>query len=498
MLALKPELVAHYELVVGMETHAQLLTRSKIFCRCATDYAGAPPNTRVCPICLGMPGMLPVINRAAVEATIKSGLALNCEIAEIALFARKNYTYPDLPKGYQISQFELPLCQHGYLDIELPDGSTERIRIRRAHLEEDTGRSVHEGIFSLVDLNRAGVPLMEIVTEADIHSADAAYAFLTKLRTILRYLGVNSGDMEKGALRCEPNISVRTLEQKARGEYGTKVEVKNLNSFRSVRAAIAYEMARQISVIERGGKVEQVNMGWDEVNGRTVVQRSKESSHDYRYFPEPDLPPLVISRAWVEEIRLTLPELPEAKRTRYIEQWGLRSIEADILTSEALVADFFERTVATYGDGLGQPQRAANWITGELFRLLYADGEGQDLRQIAHVKVRAEDLAALLKLVDAKTINLNTAKKVLEKMYASGDDPHSIVAREGLAMVSDLTVIDEAIAAIFAESAGELVRYRAGEDKLFGFFMGQVMRATKGKADPNAARDRLKELLDNG
>ena len=497
MLALKPELLTKYELVVGMETHAQLLTRSKMFCRCATDYAGAPPNTRVCPICLGMPGMLPVINRAAVEATIKSGLALNCEIAKTAVFARKNYTYPDLPKGYQITQFELPLAEHGYLDIELPDGSTERIRIRRAHLEEDTGRSVHEGIFSLVDLNRAGVPLMEIVTEADIHSADAAYAFLSKLRTILRYLGVNSGDMEKGALRCEPNISVRTLEQKARGEYGTKVEVKNLNSFRSVRAAIAYEMQRQIALIEQGGTVEQVNMGWDEANQRTVLQRSKESSHDYRYFPEPDLPPLVISREWVDAIRATLPELPDAKQTRYVEQWGLRPIEAETLISEALVAHFFEQAVAAYGEATGQPQRVANWITSELFRLLYADGEGQDLRQIATVKVRPEQLAALLKLIDSKVVNPNTGKKVLEIMYATGDDPQTIVTREGLAMVSDTSVIDDAINAIFADNAGELERYRGGEEKLFGFFMGQVMRATKGKADPNAARDRLKELLDS-
>ncbi|MCC6458758.1 MAG: Asp-tRNA(Asn)/Glu-tRNA(Gln) amidotransferase subunit GatB [Caldilineaceae bacterium] len=497
MLALKPEHLTQYELVVGMEVHAQLLTRSKMFCRCATDYAGSPPNTRVCPTCLGMPGALPVINRAAVEATIKSGLALHCEIAETAVFARKNYTYPDLPKGYQISQFELPLCEHGYLDIELPDGSSQRIRIRRAHLEEDTGRSVHEGIFSLVDLNRAGVPLMEIVTEADIHSADAAYAFLTKLRTILRYLGVNSGDMEKGALRCEPNISVRTLEQKARGEYGTKVEVKNLNSFRSVRAAIGYEMQRQIELIEQGGKVEQVNMGWDEAQQRTVLQRSKESSHDYRYFPEPDLPPLVISREQVEEIRATLPELPDAKTARYTGEWGLRPIEAETLTSEALVAEFFEATVAAYGNGPGQPQRAANWITGELFRLLYAGGEGQDLRQIADVKVRPDQLAALLKLVDDKVVNPNTGKKVLEIMFETGDDPQTVVTREGLAMVSDTSVIDEAIAAIFAENTGELERYRGGEEKLFGFFMGQVMRATKGKADPNAARQRLQELLDS-
>ncbi|MCC6167317.1 MAG: Asp-tRNA(Asn)/Glu-tRNA(Gln) amidotransferase subunit GatB [Caldilineaceae bacterium] len=497
MLATKSETQTQYELVVGMEVHVQLLTRSKMFCRCATDYAGAPPNTRVCPVCLGMPGMLPVINQAAVEATIKTGLALNCTIAETAVFARKNYTYPDLPKGYQISQFELPLCVGGYLDVDLPDGGCAHIRIRRAHLEEDTGRSVHEGLFSLVDLNRAGVPLMEVVTEADIHSADEAYAFLTSLRTILRYLGVSSGDMEKGALRCEPNISVRTPAQKARGEYGTKVEVKNLNSFRAVRSAIAYEMQRQIEVLESGGVVEQVNMGWDEERQRTVLQRSKESSHDYRYFPDPDLPPLVVSRAWVEEIRATLPELPAAKAERYQEIWGLRPIEAATLTSEALVARFFEETVAAYGAQEGQPQRVANWIAGELFRLVYAGGEGQDLRQIANLRVQPAQLAALLKLVDDKVINPNTGKRVLEAMVATGDDPQAIVGREGLAMVSDTAVIDEAIQAIFAESAAELERYRGGETKLFGFFMGQVMRATKGKADPNAARRRLQELLDS-
>jgi aspartyl-tRNA(Asn)/glutamyl-tRNA(Gln) amidotransferase subunit B len=485
-----------YQLVVGMEVHAQLLTHSKMFCRCATDYAGAPPNTRVCPVCLGMPGSLPVINRAAVEATIKTGLALQCEIAPLAVFARKNYTYPDLPKGYQITQFELPLCQDGVLEVDLPDGSSKRIRIRRAHLEEDTGRSVHEGHFSLVDLNRAGVPLMEIVTEADIHSADEAYAFLSALRTILRYLGVNSGDMEKGALRCEPNISVRTLEQQARGEYGTKVEVKNLNSFRSVRSAIAYEMERQIELIESGGVVQQVNMGWDEERQRTVLQRSKESSHDYRYFPEPDLPPLLVSRDWVEQIRTTLPELPAVKQSRYLNEWQLRPIEAATLTSENLVARFFEETVGAYGQEEGKPQRVANWITGELFRLLYADGEGQDLRQIAQIKLRPVQLAALLQLIDQKVINQNTGKKVLEGMYATGDDPQAIVEREGLAMVSEPSVIDDAIAEIFATHASELERYRGGEVKLFGFFMGQVMRATKGKADPNAAKARLQELLD--
>ena len=487
-----------YELVVGMEVHAQLLTRSKMFCRCATDYAGAPPNTRVCPVCLGMPGSLPVINRAAVEATLKTGLALNCVIAGDAVFARKNYSYPDLPKGYQISQFELPLCTNGWLDVDLPDGSVKRIRIRRAHLEEDTGRSVHEGGYSLVDLNRAGVPLLEIVSEADIHSPEEAYAYLTKLRTILRYLGVNSGDMEKGALRCEPNISVRTQEQKARGEYGTKVEVKNLNSFRSVRSAIAYELVRQIDLLDRGDVVEQVNMGWDEERQRTILQRSKESSHDYRYFPEPDLPPLVVDPAWVAEIRSTLPELPDAKRRRYEQAWGLRRVESEILTGESLVAAFFEAAVAAYGADDGKPQRMATFIAGELFRLLYAGGEGQDLRQIADVKVRPGQLAALLGLVDDRSINLNTAKRVLEAMYATGDDPQVIVARQGLTMVSDTSVIDEAIRQILADNAAEVERYRGGEAKLFGYFMGQVMRATKGKADPDAARQRLHELLDAG
>lgn len=490
-----PASSTRYELVVGMEVHAQAQTNSKMFCRCATDYAGAPPNTRVCPVCLGMPGSLPVINRAAVEATIRTGLALNCRINETAVFARKNYTYPDLPKGYQISQYELPLCEDGWLDVDLADGSTRRIRIRRVHLEEDTGRSVHEGRASLVDLNRAGVPLMEIVSEADIHSAEEAWAYMTKLRAILRTLGVNSGDMEKGALRGEPNISVRTLAQRDAGEYGTKVEVKNLNSIRSTRAAIAYELERQVRVLENGGRIEQVNMGWDEVRQVTVVQRSKESAHDYRYFPEPDLPPLRIGREEVERLRATLPELPDARRERYERAWGLRRQDADLFASERLVADYFELAVAAYGTDSGKPQRMANWLAGEFFRLLYADGEGQDLRQIAETKVKPQQLAALLQIVDARVVNPNTAKRVLETMYVTGDDPAVIIAREGLGMVSDTSVIDDAIAEIFATYASELARYRGGEEKLFGFFMGQVMRATKGKADPALARQRLEELI---
>jgi aspartyl-tRNA(Asn)/glutamyl-tRNA(Gln) amidotransferase subunit B len=484
-----------YQVVVGMEVHAQLLTRTKMFCRCSTDYQGAPPNTHTCPTCLGLPGAMPVINRAAVEATIKTGLALNCRIAEAAVFARKNYHYPDLPKGYQVSQYELPLCVDGWVEIDLPDGRSKRIRIRRAHLEEDTGKNIHSGNYTLVDLNRAGMPLMEIVTEADIASPEEAYAFLTKLRTILRYLGVNSGDMEKGAMRCEPNISVRTAEQAARGEYGTKVEVKNLNSFRSVRSAITYETIRQGEVLGRGGAVQQVNMGWDENAQRTVLQRSKESSEDYRYFPEPDLPPLAVTREWAEAIRATLPELPDVRSARYQQTWGVRRVDADILTSEIAVANFFESAVTAYGSDGDKPQRLANWITGELFRLIYAAGDSQDLRQIADLPIRPDRLAALLRLVDGKTINANTGKKVLELMAQQGEDPETIVARAGWALVSDTSVIDEAILETLNSNPDKFARFRSGEEKLFGFFMGQVMRATSGQGDPQMIRQRLEDLL---
>lgn len=498
--AKKSSVYDNYELVVGIEVHAQLLTRSKMFCSCATDYAGSPPNTRVCPVCLGMPGMLPVINRVAVESTIKTGLALNCTINELAVFSRKNYTYPDLPKGYQITQYDLPSCEHGWLDVELENGETKRIHIRRAHLEEDTGKTVHAGGYSLVDLNRAGVPLLEIVTEADIHSAEESYAYLTKLRTILRYLGVNSGDMEKGALRCEPNISVRTQQQKERGEYGTKVEVKNLNSFRAVRSAIEYEFNRQVNVIEAGGIIEQVNMGWDEAAQKTVLQRSKESAHDYRYFPEPDLPPLNVTAKMIENLRAQLPELPDEKRKKYIESWQVRAMDADILISESAVANFFESATEAYGVSdedikAEKPQRIANWMTGEIFRLLRADGEGQDLRQITSIKIEPKQLAELLTLVDEKTINQTTARKVLDIMFESGEPAQAIVQREGLAMVSDTSLIDDTIAKILDAHPDELARYRSGEEKLYGFFMGQVMREMKGKADPNATKMRLGEML---
>jgi aspartyl-tRNA(Asn)/glutamyl-tRNA(Gln) amidotransferase subunit B len=483
-----------YQTVVGMEVHAQLLTRTKMFCRCSADYQGAPPNTHTCPTCLGLPGAMPVINQAAVEATIKTGLALNCQIATTAVFARKNYHYPDLPKGYQITQYELPQCEHGWVEINLADGSTRRIGIRRVHLEEDTGKNTHEGNYTLVDLNRAGVPLMEIVTEADIASPEEAYAFLTKLRTILRYLGVNSGDMEKGAMRCEPNISIRTQEQAQRSEFGTKVEVKNLNSLRSVRSAIAYETTRQAKVLEDGGRIQQVNMGWDENQQRTVLQRSKESSEDYRYFPEPDLPPILVTEAWVDEIRASLPELPEERRSRY-EAWGVRRVDAEILTSERQVAEFYEAAVEAYGRDDDKAQRMANWFIAELFRHIYAAGNAQDLRQIAKLPMTPAQIAALLNLVDEKIINANIAKKVLEMISQTGEDPKVVIEREGWAMVSDTSVIDDAIGAILGNYPDELARYKSGEDKLFGFFMGQVMRDMRGQADPQMLRERLQALL---
>ena len=479
-----------YEVVVGMEVHAQLLTHSKMFCGCAASYQGASPNSLVCPVCLGLPGAMPVINQKAVEGTIATGLALQCRVADRAVFARKNYTYPDLPKGYQITQFEHPLCMEGSVDIEVPGMGSKKIRIRRVHLEEDTGKSTHAGPYSLVDLNRAGVPLMEIVTEADIASADEAYVFLVQLRSLLRYLGVNSGDMEKGSLRCEPNISVRTPDQAASGELGVKVEVKNLNSLRAVRAAIAYEHVRQSRLLARGKVVEQVNMGWDEGKKRTVQQRTKESSDDYRYFPEPDLPPLQIAQTWVTEIQASLPELPWSKQRRYETEWKVRSQEAALMASERPLAEYFERAVEAFGQSADRPQLLAQWIATELLGLLYQEGEGQDLRRISQIKLTPENLAGLLIALTEQKVNQNTAKQILATMFASGEEAATIIDREGLAMVSDSSVLDAAIQEILEASPDERQRFLSGEQKLLGFFMGQVMKVMRGKADPQKTRTR--------
>jgi aspartyl-tRNA(Asn)/glutamyl-tRNA(Gln) amidotransferase subunit B len=471
-----------YETIIGLEVHAQILTGSKMFCGCSADYASTPPNTHVCPVCMALPGVLPVINRKAVEKTIMAGLALGCTINDTSVFARKNYHYADLPKGYQISQYELPLCRAGWLEIETDAGS-KRIGITRAHLEEDTGKLVHTGRHSLVDLNRAGVPLLEIVTEPDLRSPEEARAYLTKLQTILRYLGVSNADMEKGAMRCEANVSVRPVGQE---QFGTKVEVKNLNSFRSVKLSLEYEVARHIALLESGKAVEQVTMGWDEEHGRTVVQRSKESAHDYRYFPEPDLPPLEVSRAWVAEITRQLPELPDAKSARFVAQYGLDPRDAGVLANDRAVADYYEATVSAGA----APRTAASWVTGELFRLMHAAGVGIEV-----VKVRPGDFTGLLEMVASGQINQNSAKRVLDVMFETGRPPGELVKELGLAQVSDAGALADLVADVIARHPDEVATYRAGKDTVFGWLMGQVMRETRGKANPAVVRSLLEKAL---
>jgi aspartyl-tRNA(Asn)/glutamyl-tRNA(Gln) amidotransferase subunit B len=478
-----------YEPVIGMEVHVELNTRSKMFCGCSAEFFGVAPNTNVCPVCLGMPGTLPVINRKAVEYTIMTGLALNCEIQRHNVFARKNYFYPDLPKGYQISQYELPLCLNGYVDIE-PEGSdlTRRIRIRRAHLEEDTGKLTHVNNHSLVDLNRAGVPLLEIVTEADIRSADEAYAYVAKLRQLVRYLGVSTGDMEKGAMRCEVNLSLMDV---ASGRWGVKVEIKNLNSFRSVRNAIAYEIERQTKVLQAGGVIEQVTMGWDENRGRTVLQRTKEGDTGYRYFPEPDLPPLDLEPAWVEEIKAGLPELPDAKIARYTQEFGLTRQEARVLVEDRLIAEYYERTVAAAKDTRSvTPKLISNWVSVELFRLLSASG-----LEISRVKIQPQDLVALIDLVNSNTVNQPGAKKIFSVMFETGRPPQEIMAELGLQQISDAGQLAAIVRQVIAEHPDPVEQFKAGKDKTIMFLVGQVMRASRGKANPQLAEQILRDQL---
>ncbi|MFQ5813732.1 MAG: Asp-tRNA(Asn)/Glu-tRNA(Gln) amidotransferase subunit GatB [Anaerolineae bacterium] len=473
---------ADYEAVIGMEVHVQLLTESKMFCRCSADYAAAEPNTHVCPVCLGMPGMLPVINQKAVEHTVMTALALNCRIPEFSKFDRKNYFYPDLPKGYQISQYDLPLSRDGWLEIE-DDGETKRIGIERVHLEEDTAKLFHLGGHSLVDFNRAGVPLMEVVSRPDIRTPEEARRYLTKLRNIVRYLGVNSGNMEEGAMRCEANISLRP---RGTSELGTKVEVKNLNSFHSVKLALEYEIERQARILEAGGRIEQVTMGWDEARGVTVVQRSKEYAHDYRYFPEPDLPPLVLSREWVEGIRARLPELPDARQDRLVEQYGLSRYDAEVLTAERPVADYFESCVRAHPDA----KAMANWITGELFRLLKAIDAG-----IEAVKITPNALAELLTLVAKGTISISIAKDVFAEMFETGRPALQIVEEKGLAQISDVEELSRIVEQVIAENPGPVAEYLAGKGPVLRFLVGQVMKATRGKANPHLVNELFREQL---
>ncbi len=471
-----------YEAVIGLEVHAQLLTESKIFCACATKF-GADPNTQVCPVCLGMPGVLPVLNIKAVEYTIKTGLAMNCRIAPYSRFARKNYFYPDLPKGYQISQYELPLCEDGYLEITV-DGRKKKIRIKRIHLEEDAGKNIHDPSgYSFVDFNRTGVPLMEIVSEPDISSPKEAAIYMKKLRTILRYLGVCDGNMEQGSLRCDANVSVRPLGST---EFGVKTELKNINSFRYVEKALEYEIQRQIKLIERGEKIVQETRLWDPQTGKTFSMRSKEEAHDYRYFPEPDLVPVVVSDEWIEKIKEDMPELPDAKIEKFMQEYGLPAYDSEILTEEKALAEWFEEAVR-----LGaKPKEAANWIMVELLRLINEEG-----KEITECPLKPSQLVELLNLIEKGVINRNTAKEVFEEMYKTGKSAEHIVKEKGLTQISDDAVIMEAIKEVLSKNPKEVERFKAGEEKLVGFFVGQVMKLTKGKANPKLVNQLLLKAL---
>jgi aspartyl-tRNA(Asn)/glutamyl-tRNA(Gln) amidotransferase subunit B len=471
-----------YEVVIGLEVHAQLLTASKMFCGCRADYANAAPNSHCCPICMGYPGVLPVINRQAVDYTIMTALALNCEIPDFSKFDRKNYGYPDLPKGYQISQYDRPLSRHGYLTLTV-DGEERRIGITRVHLEEDTGRLLHrnEGgeSFTLVDMNRAGVPLMEIVSEPDIRSPEEARLYMEKLRQVLLYLGVSSGRMEEGALRCDANVSVRPVGETG---FGVKTEIKNMNSFRAVERALAYEAERQIDVLRQGGAIRQETRGWVEEKGITVSQRLKEYADDYRYFPEPDLPPLILSREWVERVRAQMPELPDAKRLRFEREYGLSTKDADQLTGERPFADYYEAVLAagTSADRAARAKTAANWQLGELRRLLNAENI-----DIAESRISPAALAELLDLIDSGTISGKQAKDVLERAFATGVAPGAIVAREGIAQLSDSSELERVVDEVIAENPKAVEDYRAGKTASLQYLVGQVMKRTKGRAKPD-------------
>ncbi|MGC2063410.1 MAG: Asp-tRNA(Asn)/Glu-tRNA(Gln) amidotransferase subunit GatB [Thermodesulfovibrionales bacterium] len=472
-----------YEAVIGLEVHAQMLTQTKIFCGCSTTF-GADPNTQTCPVCIGMPGVLPVLNSKALEFAVRTGLATGCSIAHYSRFARKNYFYPDLPKGYQISQYEHPICLKGHIDITI-DGETKRIGITRIHMEEDAGKNIHEeaGIYSFVDLNRTGVPLMEIVSEPDLRSPKEAAEYMKKLRAILRYLGVCDGNMDQGSLRCDANVSVRPVGQK---ELGTRAEVKNINSFRFVEKAIEYEIRRQISVVEDGGKVVQETRLWDASKGITESMRSKEEAHDYRYFPDPDLVPIIAEQSWIEDIRASLPELPDAKKQRLIADYGLPEHDAFLLTEERAVAEWFEDAVRAGG----QAKSVSNWMMGDLMRSL-----NEENRTIGECPLKPQQLAGMISLIDNGTISGKIAKTVFDEMYRTGRDADAIVKEKGLLQISDASEIEKAVDDILARSLKEIERYRAGDEKLIGFFVGQVMKATKGKANPQMLNELLKKKL---
>jgi aspartyl-tRNA(Asn)/glutamyl-tRNA(Gln) amidotransferase subunit B len=475
-----PEEIGKYEPVIGLEVHVQLNTRTKIFCGCPTGF-GAPPNTNVCSVCLGLPGALPMLNRRAVEMAIQAALATHCRVNAFSRFARKNYFYPDLPKGYQISQYDQPLAEHGWLNAEV-DGAKKRIGITRIHLEDDAGKSIHDGFkdsdhYTYVDLNRSGTPLIEIVSEPDIRSSDEAYAYLTELKQIMQYVGVSECDMEKGQLRCDANVSVRL---KGAETFGTKVEVKNLNSFRFAKMAMDYEIARQVAVVESGGRIEQESRLYNVATGETVGMRSKEHAHDYRYFPEPDLVPLRVSEAWLEEIRATVPELPAEMRNRFMESYALRGYDAQVLTATRAIAEYFEKAAAISGDFTG----TANFVTSELMGI-----------PDALDRITPQGTGTLVRKIKEGEISGKMAKHILEKMYETGESPDEIIDREGLRQISDTGALEKMVDEVIAQSPKQVEQYKAGKTGVIGYLVGQVMKASKGQANPAAVNELLKVKL---
>jgi aspartyl-tRNA(Asn)/glutamyl-tRNA(Gln) amidotransferase subunit B len=473
-----------FEPVIGLEVHAQLKTKTKIFCSCSTAF-GAPPNTHTCPVCLGMPGVLPVLNRKVVEYTLRMALATGCKIESESRFARKNYFYPDLPKGYQISQYELPIARHGHVTIEV-NGDHLRIGITRIHMEEDAGKLTHDTgrPASMVDFNRTGVPLIEIVSEPDIRSPQAAGAYLRQLRSIVRYLDICDGNLEEGSFRCDANVSIRP---KGSGTFGTRTEIKNLNSFKHVEKALQYEINRQREIVVDGDAVVQETRLWNPDKNRTDSMRGKEEAHDYRYFPDPDLLPLVIDADWIATVRKRLPELPAEKKMRFVAEYELPSYDAEILTSERDLAEYFENCL----QGFNQPKPVSNWIMGSLLGLLHAEGKSIDQSPIS-----APDLARLLKLIDEGTISGKIAKTVFDEMAKTGKPPQQIVEQKGLVQISDSSAIEDIIAKVLASCPAEIEAYRNGKTKLLGFFVGQVMKETRGKANPKMVNEILKKKLD--